>query len=215
MKKARIWSIQVKVPHIKVLKDFSKCTLFPPLCQMLTESGLMPLRQSKRWLLIPDGGVSVSVSMPSNVSTVVISPSGSGVCVCVWDSCECVSVGRGSVGSLPRPDTAADAKGFTLLSNPPLWCSRERLPGRELTLSPLPRRGSRFWGRAEGRISPFGETSRPFWVSTDCSKPPADALELFTFGLPSFVFTGVTTGDWVEGAAVGTSLSEKIGKQEK
>lgn len=173
----------------------------------------MSILQTKRWLLIPDGGVPVSVSMPSNMPTVVLSPSCSGVCVSVWGSCECASVGRGSSGSLPRPDTAAGAGGFTLLSNPPLWCAREWLPGRELTLSPLPRRGSRFWGRAEGRLSPFWETSRPFWVSTDSSKPPADGLELLTLGMPSFALTGVAAGDWGEGTAVGTSLSEKNGEK--
>lgn len=58
------------------------------------------------------------MSMPSNMPTVVISPSGSRVCVCVLGSCDCAPVGRGSVGSLPWPDTAADVKGFTPLSNP-------------------------------------------------------------------------------------------------
>ena len=179
--------------------------------------------RTTRWGLVPDGGASVSASTSSIVPTVVISASSSGgVCVCVWGCWECVSVGRVSVGSLPRPDTAADAGGFTLLSNPPLWCSREWLPERELTLSPLPRRGSRFWGRAEGRVSPFWETSRPFWASTDWSKPPARTLALLPLGLLSFVLPGVTTGDWEEeveeveeeeeGAAVGTCLSEKRGK---
>ncbi len=171
--------------------------------------------QTRWWHLIPGEGVPVSESTSSIESTVVISASCSEVCVWVWGSWVCVSVGRGSVGLLPRPDTAADAGGFTLLSNPLLWCSREWLPGRELTLSPLPRRGSRFWGRAEGRISPFWETSRPFWVSTDSSKPPASALELLPLGLFSFVLSGVNTGDWVEGAAVGASLSERSGKQNK
>ncbi len=150
--------------------------------------------------------------MSNNEPTVVMSASCSGVCVCVWGSWECVFVGSGSVGSLPRPDTAADAGAFTLLSVPPLWCSGERLPGRELTLSPLPRRGSRLWGRAEGRVSPFWETTRPFW---DCSKPAANAPELLPLGLLSFVVPGVISGDWAEGAAVGTSLSGKSGKTRK
>ena len=147
------------------------------------------------------------------MATVVISASSSGVSVCVWGRGECLSVGAGRVGSLPWPDTAADAGGFTLLSNPPLWCSREWVPGRELMLSPLPRRGSRFFGRAEGRISPFWEKSRPFWASTECRKPPATALELLALGLISFVLLGVATGDGVKGTAVGTSLSEKSRKQ--
>lgn len=113
--------------------------------------------------LVPGEGVPVSASMSDIRPTVVISASGSGVCVfvSVCGSRVCVSVGGGSVGSLPRPDAAADAGGFTLLSNPSLSCSRDELPGRELTPSPLPRRGSRFWGRAEGRTSPFWETRRP------------------------------------------------------
>lgn len=36
-----------------------------------------------------------------------------------------------------------------------------------------------------------------------------------TLGLSSFMLPGVTTGDWEEGAAVGTSLSEQSGKREQ
>lgn len=80
---------------------------------------LATVKDSACILLIPEG-VPVSVSTSNMMPTVVLSASCSGVCVCVSGSRECVSVGGGSVGSLPRPDTAADAGGFTLLSNPPL-----------------------------------------------------------------------------------------------
>lgn len=124
-----------------------------------------------------------------------------------------MSAAGGSLGSLPRPDTAADAGGFTLLSNPPFCCSREWLPGRELMLSPLPRRGSRFWGRAEGTVIPFCEVSRPFGARTEYSKPPAAELELWLFRLLSSVLPSVTTRVGVKSVPVGTSLSEKSGKQ--
>ena len=74
-------------------------------------------------------------------------------------------------------------------------------------LSPLPRRGSRFWGRAEGSTSPLWESSRAFWVRTDCRKPPV--REVLDLGGLSFVLPNVTDGGWVEEAEVGDSLSGK------
>lgn len=153
---------------------------------------------------IPDKGISVSTS-----GTVVISTSGSGVCVLVWGSWECVSVDGGWLGRLPWLDAAADAEDFALVGNPSLWCSWGLLPWKELTLSPLPRRGSRFWGSAEGTTSPFLETRRPLWASTECRKPSAARLEVLPLDLSSLVPAVVNTGDWIERGTVGTSLSEK------
>lgn len=77
-------------------------------------------------------------------------------------------------------------------------------------MSPLPRRGSRLRGRAEGKVSFFCEGSCPFRVGANWRKPPADTPEFLTLGLPSFVLPRVIGGDWTEESAVGTSLSEKL-----
>lgn len=170
--------------------------------------------QTKGWL-IPDAMVSVSVSVPGSALAAVLSPSCSSMCVCVWGSWECVSMGRGSVGSLPWTDTAADAGGFTLLCNPPLCCSGDWLSGTLLTVSPRARRGSRFWGRTEWPFPLFWVRTCPFWEPVDWSRPPGDVLELLSLGLLSFVLACARGGDWADGSPVGNSRSEKSYNQER
>lgn len=80
-------------------------------------------------------------------------------------------------------------------------------------MSPLARRGSRFWGRTEWPPPLFGEERGPFGELVDCSKPPDDALGPFLE--LAFVLARARSGDWADGSAVGNSRSAKSSNQER
>lgn len=81
-------------------------------------------------------------------------------------------------------------------------------------MSPLARRGSRFWGRTGWPLRLFWEKRGPFGELVDCGNPPGDALELLTLEL-SIVLACARGDDRAGRSAVGNSLSAKSSNQER